>query len=417
MTTTSRPAVIVGAGPYGLSIASHLQARGVPVRIFGEVMGSWRNQMPAGMCLKSTPWASSLGAPEPGSTLADFQAAHGIPKLRDDEVVPLEQFIRYGEWFAGRLTPEVEPSMVHWIEKRGDGFLVRLDTGENIAARSVVLANGLAGFAHVPAELAAIAPDGASPFGLVSHSSHHHQLAEYAGRQVAVIGAGQSALESAALLHESGADVQLVAREPIRFGDPPADPDRQAHSLLPAPRTPLGPSWGLYPFSYLAGGFRYLPERARLRLVRKVLGPLGAWWLADRVNGKFPVHEGYRLEEAYLDGAKAALRLVAEDGHRFTVRTDHVLAATGYRPDVSKIGFLSPGLRARLQTPTGSPRLSASFESDVPGLYVVSLAAAATFGPLMRFVCGTPFTARRVSAAISARSRTGSRTDRAPQPA
>ena len=92
MTTTVRPAVIVGAGPYGLSIASHLQARGVPTRIFGEVMGSWRRRMPVGMCLKSTPWASSLSAPGPGFTLADFQAARGIPQLRDDEVVPVEQF-------------------------------------------------------------------------------------------------------------------------------------------------------------------------------------------------------------------------------------------------------------------------------------------------------------------------------------
>lgn len=417
MTETIRPAVIVGAGPYGLSIATHLQARGVPVRIFGEVMGSWRHRMPVGMCLKSTPWASSLGAPAPGLTLADFQAAHGIPQLRDDEVVPLEQFIRYGEWFAGNLTPGVEPSMVRWIEQRGNGFLVRLDTGEEIEAGSVVVANGLAGFAHVPAQLAAIAPDGPSPAGLVSHSSNHDQLAEYAGREVAVIGAGQSALESAALLHEAGAGVQLIAREAVRFGDPPADPDRRAHTLLPTPRTPLGPSWGLYPFSYLPGAFRYLPERTRLSLVRKVLGPLGAWWLADRVTGQFPVHEGYRLEEAYQDGDKAALRLAAEDGFRFTIRADHVIAATGYRPDVSKIGFLSPDLRARLRTPNGWPRLSANFESDVPGLYVVSLASAAMFGPLMRFVCGTPFTARQVGAAISATSRTASLRDRAQQPA
>ena len=163
MTTTVRPAVIVGAGPYGLSIAAHLQARGVPTRIFGEVMGSWRRRMPAGMCLKSTPWASSLSAPGPGFTLADFQAATGIPQLRDDEVVPVEQFIRYGEWFAGQLQPAVEPAAVRRIERRGDGFAVSTDTGEDIEAGSVVAANGLAGFAHVPAELAAVTPDDPSP--------------------------------------------------------------------------------------------------------------------------------------------------------------------------------------------------------------------------------------------------------------
>jgi cation diffusion facilitator CzcD-associated flavoprotein CzcO len=417
MTATVRPTVIVGAGPYGLSIASHLRARGVPVRIFGEVMGSWRRWMPAGMCLKSTPWASSLAAPEPGFTLADFEAAAGIPQLRDDDVVPVGQFIRYGEWFADRLALAVEPAMVRLIEQTPDGFDVSLDTGEQIEAGSVVMANGLAGFAHVPAELGTVAPGGPSPAGLVSHSSQHHQLANFAGRQVVVIGAGQSALESAALLHEAGAGVQLVARGPVRFGDAPGDPDLQARRLLPAPRTPLGPSWALYPFSYAPGAFRRLPERARLGLVRRVLGPLGAWWLEDRVTGQFPVHTGYRVEESHSDGEQAALRLVTADGHRLQLRADHVIAATGYRPDVGKIGFLSPDLRVRLQTPAGSPRLSGSFESEVPGMYFVSLAAAATFGPLMRFVCGTPFAARRVSAAVSARSGTAGVPRRTAQPA
>src|SRR5260370_32730817 len=138
MTATANPTVVVGAGPYGLSIAAHLQARGVPVRIFGEVMGSWRRRMPAGMCLKSTPWASSLAAPSPGRTLADFQYATGLPRLREDEVLPVEQFIAYGDWFAGHLAPRAEPSLVRWIERRGTRFRVSLDTGEHIAAGSLV---------------------------------------------------------------------------------------------------------------------------------------------------------------------------------------------------------------------------------------------------------------------------------------
>jgi FAD-dependent urate hydroxylase len=408
MTPTARTHdktnVIIGAGPYGLSVASHLQARGLPVRIFGEVMASWRNMMPAGMCLKSAPWASSLGAPRPGLALADFESATGIPQLRDDQVVPVEQFIRYGEWFAGHLSPPAEAGVVRQIDQRGGGFLVSLDSGEAIEASSVVVANGLAGFAHVPAQLAALTPGGPSAAGLLSHSSQHHQMATLAGRDVAVIGAGQSALEGAALLHEAGASVQLVARGPIRFGDPPADP-QQPHKL-PRARTPLGPSWGLYPFSYAAGAFRHLPEPARLHFVRSVLGPLGAWWLEDRVIGQFPVYAGCRIDEAYSDGGKAALRLIGPGGHRFEIRADHVIAATGYRPDVEKIGFLSRELRARLRTHNGSPALSASFQSEVRGLYFAGLAAAATFGPLMRFVCGTSFAARRISAAIAHQSRT-----------
>jgi FAD-dependent urate hydroxylase len=408
MTPTARTHdktnVIVGAGPYGLSVASHLQARGLPVRIFGEVMASWRNMMPAGMCLKSAPWASSLGAPQPGLTLADFESASSIPQLREDQVVPVEQFIRYGEWFAGHLSPRAETGVVRQIDQRGSEFVVSLDSGEVIEAGSVVVANGLAGFAHVPAELAALTPGGPSATGLLSHSSQHHQMATLAGREVVVIGAGQSALEGAALLHEAGAGVQLVARGAIRFGDAPADP-RQARKL-PRARTPLGPSWRLYPFSYAPRAFRHLPEPARLHFVRSVLGPLGAWWLEDRVIGQFPVYAGCRIDAAYQDGGKAALRLIGPDGHRFEIHTDHVIAATGYRPDVGKIGFLGQELRARLRTTNGSPALSASFQSEVPGLYFAGLAAAATFGPLMRFVCGTSFAARRIGAAIASQSGT-----------
>jgi len=408
MTPTARTRgktnVIVGAGPYGLSVASHLQAQGLPVRVFGEVMASWRNMMPAGMCLKSAPWASSLGAPRPGLTLADFESASGIPQLRDDQVVPVEQFIRYGEWFASHLSPRAEAGIVRQVDRSGSGFEVSLDSGEVIEARSVVVANGLAGFAYVPAGLAPLTPGGPSAEGLLSHSSQHHQMANLAGREVAVIGAGQSALEGAALLHEAGASVQLIARGAIRFGDPPADP-RQARKL-PRARTPLGPSWGLYPFSYAPRAFRYLPEPARLHFVRSVLGPLGAWWLEDRVIGQFPVYAGCRIDAAHSDGGKAALRLIGPDGHRFEIHADHVIAATGYRPDVEKIGFLSPELRARLRTQNGSPALSASFQSQVRGLYFAGLAAAATFGPLMRFVCGTSFAARRISAAIAHQSGT-----------
>jgi cation diffusion facilitator CzcD-associated flavoprotein CzcO len=346
---------------------------------------------------------SSLSAPRSGLTLADFQTASGIPRLSGNQIVPVEQFIQYGDWFAGQLDPQVETDRVDRVDRRGDGFLVSLGTGEQIEAGSVVVANGMAGFARVPAQLAAVAPEGPSRDGLVSHSSQHHQLARFSGQQVAVIGAGQSALESAALLHEAGAEVELIARRQVRFGEPPAHPDDQHRGLLPEPRTLLGPSWRLYPFSYWAAAFRYLPARTRRHLVAQVLGPLGAWWLKDRVAGQFPVHDGYHLEAAQRFGDLAILELASASGHRLKVRADHVIAATGYQPRMEGIGFLSPELKDRLATPGGSPRLSGRFESAVPGLYVVSLAAAQSFGPLMRFVSGAGFAARQVSAAVAGR--------------
>jgi FAD-dependent urate hydroxylase len=404
----SRPAVVIGAGPYGLSIAAHLRARGVPVRVFGETMTTWRNHMPAGMFLKSTPDASSISAPAPGFTLADFCDQAGVPPLGENTPVPIELFIRYGQWFAERLVPDLEPRQVRKLEHAQGRFRLTLDSGEELETGTVVLAVGMTDFAYLPRELAAVVPAGPSPASAVSHSSQHRDLSGFSGRDVAVIGAGQSALESAALLHEAGARVQVLARGQASFGFPPRDPPRGPLGLLPRPHSPLGPTWRIYPFSHAAGLFRHLPPGTRLKLVDRVLGPLGAWWLRDRVEGRIPVLNGRRVHHARHDDRKVLLTLESGAGRPAEVRVDHVLAATGYEVDLEKLTFLGPDLRAGVRTLAGWPCLTSAFESSVPGLFFAGLAAAGTFGPVMRFVCGSGFAARRISAAVDRRTgRTG----------
>ena len=391
--------MVIGAGPYGLSVAAHLRARGINARVFGDVMSSWRTQMPAGMCLKSTPDASSLGSPVPGYTLSDYCASEGIRPLAGDEVVPIQLFTRYGQWFQQCLVPDVEDETIQEIRRTGRGFHLTLGSGEELLTPRVVVATGITGLAYVPPELASITPDGPSAGGPVSHSSQHDNLAGFRGARVAVIGAGQSALESAALLREAGAVPTVLARETARFGSPPVTPTNPFMAKLPQPHSPLGPTWRIYPFSHAAGLFPYLPAETRLRLVKRVLGPLGAWWLADRVLGQVPILNGHAVRGATQDASGVALTTSCTDGQHTTMRVDHVLAATGYRVDLAKLGFLGPELRQQIRLTGGYPQLSGSFESSVPGMYFVGLPAAATFGPLMRFVCGAQFAARRVSAA------------------
>lgn len=396
---SSIPAVVIGAGPYGLSITAHLRARGVPTRTFGEVMVSWREHMPVGMILKSTPNASSISAPHPGSTLHDFYDLCGVRRLREEEQIPIDMFIRYGQWFQQRYVPDVEAAQVCQLDETGGRFHLKLDTGEELETGAVVIASGLISFPYVPPEFATAVPDGPSPDRALSHSSQLHDLSGFAGRDVAVIGAGQSALEGAALLHEAGANVQLLARHQARFGDPPPAPTG-LQARLPQPQSPLGPTWKLYPFSHAAGMYRYLPRQSRLSLAKNVLGPLGGWWLAPRVMGQFPVHDGQRVLEIRQDSGKAVLLVAARDGRQWDLKVDHVVAATGYRVDLSLISYLSAAVRARIHTVSGYPHLSPSFETSVPGLYTAGMAAAETFGPLMRFVCGTSFAAPRVSTSI-----------------
>src|ERR1019366_9466860 len=190
-----------------------------------------------------------------------------------------------------------------------------------------VMATGISGLAYVPAELSAITPDGPSPAALVSHSSQHSNLSGFAGQEVAVIGAGQSALESAALLHEAGAHVTILVRKSVRFGSPPKERSNSFTAMVPRPRSPLGPTWRIYPFSHAPAAFRYLPPDERLRLVARVLGPLGAWWLRDRVVGQIPILNEHPVREVALDGNKVVLSPACADGRHSKLKVDHLIAA------------------------------------------------------------------------------------------
>jgi FAD-dependent urate hydroxylase len=397
----SSPVAVIGAGPYGLATAAHLRERGVELRVFGDVMGSWSTRMPVGMFLKSTPWASSIAAPRAGHTLADFSVAHGDKPLVGHEPVPVEQFIRYGRWFQSQLVPDVEDTTVARVDGTAGRFELTLSTGERVAARAVVLASGFADYAYTPPELAGLASASAGPSELLSHSGQLHDLSVFAGRRVSVVGAGQSALETAALLHELGVDVRVIARAPrVIFGERPARIDRQRGSLL-APESTLGPAWSLWALANCGSQFHWLPQAKRLQLVAEVLGPAGAWWLRERVDGAIPVDVGTTVRAARADAGEVVLDLVSASGER-QLRVDHVIAATGYEVSVDLLSFLAPELRGALRRVGGWPRLNGSFESTVRGMYFVGLSAAAAYGPVMRFVCGTRFPARRVSAAVAA---------------
>lgn len=389
----STAVVVIGAGPYGLSTAAHLTAHGLHVRVFGSPMASWTEYMPSGMLLKSPPSASMLSAPESGFTLDDYSPAGGETRLAGHDQVPVEMFVGYGRWFAEQLVPEVEDVRVLGVDRQADGFHLKLASGEELRASAVVVASGVDGFSYVPEPLTGLVPE-----GLVSHSSQHAGLAGFAGRDVLVVGAGQSAQESAALLHEAGARVRLLARtRDLVFG---AGPTPGPHWQ---PDTPLGRSWALYAVVHQVAAFRFLPEATRLRLVRRVLGPFGSWWLKPRLDGVVPVRLGERITGARRDGEGVTLTTRDGDGRTHTMEAGHVLTATGYRVSLDALDFVAPELRAELARTGRFPRLDAGLQSSVPGLYFTGIQAAATFGPLMRFTCGTQFAAPRLAAALAAR--------------
>ncbi|SDL37785.1 Pyridine nucleotide-disulphide oxidoreductase [Nonomuraea maritima] len=376
---------IVGAGPYGLSVAAHALHAGLEARVFGIPMRAWENHMPRGMLLKSEPDASHLADPERRHGLDAYHPyGYGDP-------VPVERFVDYGRWFHARAVgAALEESEVASVGVEGGSFALTLTSGEQLLARTVVLAVGFLPFAHRPAALEGLPPEA------VTHSSDHHDVGRFSGRHVTVIGAGQAALETATLLAEAGAQVRVVARTAaLAWNDTPDGRPSVASRLL-APRSGLGRGWRSLAWARVPGAFRHLPRGVRDHVVHTALGPAGSWWLRDRFEAAVSVTLGSALAAAELhDGVR--LRLRDRSGAETTLDTEHVIAATGYRVDVGRLRVLDDGLRRAVAAAGPTPRLGPAFETSVAGLHLVGLAAAATFGPAMRFVYGCDYAARRVT--------------------
>ena len=390
---------IIGAGPYGLSLAAHLSAAGVSYAHFGIPMNLWRAAMPKGMFLKSQGFASNLSSPDGEHTLAAFCAATGRPYRDYGLPVPLDTFVGYGLWFQQEMVPGLRQTLVTEVFPKDGHYEICLADGDQVQAASVVVAAGVEHYARMPEQLAGL------PATVCSHSSAHPDLSAFAGQRVVVVGAGQSALESAALLHESGADVTLVARRPsLAWNGQPLPPDRPLLQRLAEPEAGLGSGWGTWFYSDHPGLFRRLPSRSRVKRAATALGPAGACWLRERVERQFPVLPGHALTGAQADGASVRLRFDGPDGVT-ELAADHVIAATGYRSDVSRLTFLSDLLRPALRTLADTPAVDRHYQSSVPGLYFIGPAVAPTFGPVMRFVFGADHAARTVARALAARLR------------
>jgi cation diffusion facilitator CzcD-associated flavoprotein CzcO len=380
---------IIGAGPYGLSAAAHLHCyEGLDVRVFGEPMAFWQKNMPKGMFLRS-PWAGThLSDPLHALTLDNY---HGTSGASVSGPLALERFVEYGRWFQNQAAPELDRTKVDLVHREGRGFRLRLADATSWRARRVIVAAGILPFAFRPLAFKAL------PSTHASHSSEHSDLARFSGKKVAVIGGGQSALESAALLHEAGAEVEVLVRSPMvrwLWRRPYLHTYRPVASLLYA-SPDVGPA-GVSHLVARPNWFRRLPRRMQISLSARSVRPAGAAWLKPRCSS-FSISTNCAVSSARLVRGQASLRI--SDGSERHV--DHVLLATGYRVDISHYPFLSPELLSRIARSSGYPLLDAGFESSVAGLHFLGAPAAWSFGPLMRFVAGTDFASRAITRKIT----------------
>jgi thioredoxin reductase len=381
---------IVGAGPYGLSLAAHLAGQGVDYRIFGNPMHTWRSSMPEGMVLKSEGNASDLYDPAGEFTLGRFCADNGLPYRDVGYPIPLQTFIDYGVAFQQRFVPRLENRIVTAVKPAAYGFDLHLQDGEVASARRVVVAAGIRDYEYTPPKLAAL------PEGLVSHSSHHVTVDQFAGKDVAIIGGGASAVNLAPLLLKVGAAVTMIVRRPkIGYCGPPTE--RSLWDKIKEPESGLGTGWRSWACCAMPMVFHAMPESFRVMVVQKHLPAAPGWTLQPQVDGIVPTITGALIAQADAIDGRVRLELDLRDGGKRVVTADHVIAGTGYKVDMRRLPFFGPDVLERLDCINNTPRLSRWFETSVPGLHIVGTAAANSFGPMMRFAYGAGFVSRHLS--------------------
>ena len=392
MCAAALDVAIIGAGPYGLSAGAHLRTLGLETRVFGPPMEVWRRHMPRGMLLKSDGFASNLSDPQSEFTLKNYCAQNKIPYDDTRIPVPVEVFIKYALAFQKEMVPELDERRVENVERVNGHFRLQIGERDSVTARRVVVAVGISHYASMPTVLSGLPP------GRASHSADHHVGTAFKGKKVVVLGGGASATNTAVLMHEAGADVLLIARSnSLEFHTGPRDQPRSLWQKLRNPSSGLGPGWKSRFYTDLPDVFHRFPASHRVRIVDRHLGPASGWPMRDRFLGKISMLLGREVVAAQEAGAGVRLTLATRDGRTEEHETEHVIAATGYQPDLARLPFLDASLRDSIATVNHAPELSVNFESTLPGVYFTGLSAANSFGPMMRFAYGADFTARRLA--------------------
>jgi FAD-dependent urate hydroxylase len=379
---------VIGAGPYGLSAGMHLKAKGISTHVFGDPMDFWASKMPEGMLLRSPRVASNISDPDRVFTLEAYEAAS---KREPCSPLPLDTFVEYGKWFPRQLGLDLDKRTVLRVDRDQPGFRLTLRDGEEVRAMSVVIAAGIGPFKKKPEVFQNLSP---------LHASHCYEgrdVRKFEGKRIAVIGAGQSALESAALLHEARAQVEVIVRQSqLRWIGMHSWLHHMGllSSLLYSSHDvgPLGIS-RLVAYPNLVS---YVPLRLRDRIRTRAVRPAGSRWLPERLAA-VKITTGRSVAQAKASGDEVTLKL--DDGSER--RVDHVLLGTGYKVDVSRYDFLSPELARDIEQFDGYPKLTSGFRTSVPGLHFIGATAARSFGPLLYFVAGTEFASRELVGHLS----------------
>lgn len=312
--SSTAPVYVIGGGPGGLAVAYALRAQGVRAVVLerGDKVGSsWRRHYDR-LHLHTTRRLSSL----PGLTMP---RSFGRWVSRDDVVRYLD---KYAEHHELEIVTGVEVSRVERTAD-GTGWLLHATGGRELTGSAVVVATGTNHTPRIPDW-----PGRDAYRGELLHAAQYRNPAPYAGRDVLVVGIGNTGAEIAVDLVEGGAS-------------------RVRLSVRTAPHIVRRSTAG-WAAQFTGIVIRRLP----VRLVDRLAGPMAKLSVPDlsahglprpdtglhsRVNaGSIPVQDVGLIDavrqgrveivaavEGFEDG-----KVVLADGER--LEPDAVIAATGY---------------------------------------------------------------------------------------
>jgi cation diffusion facilitator CzcD-associated flavoprotein CzcO len=377
MATT--PLLVIGAGPYALSVAAHARRHGIETVVLGKPMSFWREHMPAGMFLRSGPdWHLDAAGVH---TLEAYLEEQGIAP-GDVDPIPVDMFVDYADWFRRAEGIEVREDLVAELTTLDGRFRATLASGEHLTADAVVTAPGLSNFTAVPDWAAALAQDTGS------HTCDLVRFDELSGARVLIVGGRQSAYEWAALIGEQGAErVDVVHRHDVpRF-------DQVSWQFVDG---------YIEATLRVQGWWRHLRAAEQQAISRRFweVGRLTLEaWLTPRLRDVNVVRwPGAEVVEAVPTGEQVEVRLSNSD----RLLVDKVVFATGYRAALSRVPYLA-GVVDDIETDEGFPVLDETFGTSVPGLYLPGFPATRDFGPFFGFVKGSPAAATLIVRDLLAR--------------
>jgi lysine/ornithine N-monooxygenase len=374
--------LIIGAGPFGLAMAAHAKHLGIDFIMVGKPMEFWKMNMPEGMYLRSAcDWHLD---PENEITIEKFFSSRNLSSA---DVIPISRnlYLSYAKWFSEQKQISALPVYIDSLDNTSEHeYRATTSEGDVITANNVLIAVGFKYFKHIPAEFTNIFPHNA-----YAHTCDLTDMKTMQGKRCLILGGRQSAFEWAALLNEAGAAAIHISH---RHNSPSFTASDWSWVNPIVDNMEYEPEW-----------FRNLSAEEKVSLSKKLWaeGRLKIEpWLETRIMNQniklWPNTEVTACKKLSADELKVVLN------NSNTIVVDHIILATGYKFIIDRIPFLSKGnILTKLATQNNFPVLDEYFQTNLPGLFITSMAAAQDFGPFFGFTIAVRASAKLIGKALT----------------